>query len=468
MHVMYVHQNYPAQFRYVARHLAKTGRRCTFVSRGEDEVTPDGVERIGYEPAGAPSKSSHPCARGFESRIWHCDAVYKALKARPDIRPDLIVGHSGFGTTLLLPELYPGVPILNYFEYYFRPRDPNTDWGYRHDLKELGWSLSESAYLRNRARNAMILLDLQGCDAAYAPTVFQKSVFPPEYQPKMDVVFDGVDRELYQGHNEKYRPAPGAGTRRRLRIGRADIGPGTRVVTYVSRGFEAIRGFDIFMRAARRIAELYPDVVFVVVGEDKVEYGHDRRYLDGRPCLRQWLLEREEFDLSRFVFAGRLPSKALARLLATTDLHVYLTVPYTLSWSMMDAMSCGAVVLGSATAPVMEMIRDGHNGLLADFFDVEGLARKAVQVLRDPAAFRPLGRAAERTIEEMYSVEAVVPQMLRMYEATANRSAVSAPPMPALTVPAIPSPAAPASGAVVMPSNGDAATPNEQTRVTSA
>jgi glycosyltransferase involved in cell wall biosynthesis len=428
MHVLYVHQNYPAQFRYVARHLAKTGRRCTFVSRGEDSLTAEGIERIGYEPAGAASRRAHYCARGFENRIWHCDAVYRALKARPDIKPDLIVGHSGFGTTLLLPELYPGVPILNYFEYYFRPRDPNTDWGFRKDLRDLGWSLSESAYLRNRARNAMILLDLQGCDAAYAPTAFQRSVFPAEYQPKMQVVFDGVDRTLYHGHAERFRPAPGGGVRRRLRIGKRDIPPGTRVVTYVSRGFEAIRGFDIFMRAARRIAELYPDVVFVIVGDDKVEYGHDRRHIDGHPCLRQWLLEREEFDLSRFLFAGRLPQRALAQLLATTDLHIYLTVPYILSWSLMDAMSCGAVILGSSTGPVMEMIHDGRNGLLADFFDVEGIARRAVEVLRDPAAFRPLGRAAERTIEEMYSVEAVVPQMLRMYEATANRTAAAAAP----------------------------------------
>jgi glycosyltransferase involved in cell wall biosynthesis len=351
--------------------------------------------------------------------------VYHTLKQRPDIRPDLIVGHSGFGTTLLLPELYPGVPIINYFEYYFRPRDPTTDWGFRKDLKALGWSIPESTYLRNRARNAMILLDLQGCDAAYAPTLFQKSVFPAEYQPKMQVAFDGVDRSVYHGHGERLRPAPGAGVRRRLRIRGRTIPPGTRVVTYVSRGFEAMRGFDIFMRAARRIAELYPDVVFVVVGADKVEYGHDRRYLDGNRSLRQWLLEREPFDLSRFIFAGRLSQRTLAQLLATTDLHVYLTVPFILSWSLMDALSCGAVVLGSATAPVMEMVRDGHNGLLADFFDVEEIAQKAIRVLRDPAAHRPLGRAAERMVEEMYSVEAVVPQMLRMYEATINRAAMA-------------------------------------------
>ena len=437
MHVLYVHQNYPAQFGHVARHLARTGRRCTFVSRtaaGDD----DGIERIQYKAAGAASRNAHFCARSFENTIWHCDAVYRALRARPDIRPDLIVGHSGFGTTLFLPELYPDVPIVNYFEYYFRPRDPDTDWGYRKDLKQLGWKIPEALYLRNRARNAMILLDLQSCDGAYTPTQFQRSVFPAEYHPKLQVAFDGVDRTVYHGHGDRFRPPPGSATRRRLRIGRATIPPGTRVVTYVSRGFEAMRGFDIFMRAARRIAELYPDVVFVVVGSDKVEYGHDRAYMDGKQSLRQWLLEREKFDLSKFLFVGRLQPRALGQLLATTDLHVYLTVPFILSWSLMDAMSCGAVVLGSATAPVMEMVHDGQNGLLADFFDVEGIAQKAVRVLRDPAAHRPLGRAAEQTVAEMYSVEAVVPQMLRMYEATVNRAASAragppvAPAVPAL------------------------------------
>src|SRR5438309_2468774 len=129
-----------------------------------------------------------------------------------------------------------------------------------------------------------------------------------------------------------------------------------------------------------------------------------------------------DLDLSKFLFVGRLKPPTLARLLAATDLHIYLTVPFTLSWSMMDAMSCGAVVLGSATAPVQEMIRDGENGLLADFFDHEQIAQRAVQVLCDPAAYRPLGRAAERRMELMYSVEAVIPQMLRMYESVANRA----------------------------------------------
>jgi glycosyltransferase involved in cell wall biosynthesis len=194
----------------------------------------------------------------------------------------------------------------------------------------------------------------------------------------------------------------------------------TRIVTYVSRGFESMRGFDIFLRAARRIVAEYPDVIFFVVGTDRICYGGDERYTEGK-SFKDWAIAREQPDLSKFVFTGRMPPQHLARLLAATDLHIYLTAPFVLSWSLMDALSCGAVVLGSATAPVKEMIRDGENGLLADFFDADQIAERAVQVLRDPAEYRELGRAAERMIAQRYSLEVVLPQMVKMYEEVASR-----------------------------------------------
>ena len=260
----------------------------------------------------------------------------------------------------------------------------------------------------------MILLDLQNCNAAYTPTAFQKSRFPAEYLPKLQVIFDGVDRAIYHGHNESLRPPPSERGTRNI-LGKS-VPADTRIVTYVSRGFESMRGFDIFMRTAKRIAQEYPNVLFFVVGEDKVSYGGDTNHTGSGVTFKQWVLAREEFDLTRFIFTGRLSPPHLARLLACTDLHIYLTVPFVLSWSMMDAMSCGAVVLGSATKPIQEMIKGDENGLLADFFDVEGLAQKAVQAIRDPAAMRPLGRAAEAMIAEQYSLEAVLPEMLKLYE----------------------------------------------------
>ena len=417
MNVLYVHQNFPAQFGHIAAELARRpGWACTFVSN-----TPPGrvlgIEKIRYELRGGATKANHFCSRSFENAIWHCDAVYRTLKDRPDVRPDLIVAHSAFGSSLFLRELYPDVPVVNLFEYFYRPHGPDTDMEFRADL---GWPVAEEKFLRSYCRNAMILLDLNNCQVGYTPTQFQKSGFPDILKPKLRVIFDGIDRTIYHGHGETLRPPIGSrGTRKMCGVSVPDS---TRVVTYVSRGFESMRGFDIFMRVAKRVAEEFPDVLFFVVGTDKVEYGGDDAFTGGK-TFKQWVLSREEFDLSKFVFTGRLEQPHLARLLAASDLHIYLTVPFVLSWSMVDAMSCGAVVLGSSTPPVVEMLRDGENGLLSNFFDVDAMAEKAVRVLKDPAAFRPLGRAAERTVEEKYSMQAVLPQMVQMYvDAVARRA----------------------------------------------
>lgn len=411
MHILYVHQNFPAQFGHIARHLVqKLGWRCTFVSETPSGMV-EGIEKIQYKVEGGASKQNHYCSRTFENTVWHCDGVYRAMRARPDIQPDLIVGHSGFGSTLFLRELYGDAPILNFFEYYYRPHDPHSDMDFR---KDLAWQVPEINYLRSYCRNAMIHLDLQNCDAGYTPTQFQRSRFPTEYEHKLDVIFDGVDRSVYHAYNDELRPAP---QQRALRtIGGVDVPPDTRIVTYVSRGFESMRGFDIFMRSAKLIYQRYPNVLFFVVGTDRIAYGGDENYIRGFKSFKDWTLAQDQYDLSKFVFTGRLPTAALGRLLAASDLHIYLTVPFVLSWSMMDAMSCGAVVLGSRTPPVQEMIQEGQNGLLADFFTPEEFADKAVQVLTDPAAYRPLGRAAEQMVVDQYSLEAVLPRMLELYE----------------------------------------------------
>ena len=411
MHVLYVHPNFPAQFGHIASRLVERhGWKVTFVTAAKGGDV-GGIQRVVYKTAGGATEAKHFCSRTFENTIWNCDGVYQALKARPDVKPDLIVGHSGFGSTLFLRELFGQTPLINFFEFYYHTTGSDTDMGFR---KDLGWPMPDAQLHRARARNAMILLDLQNCNAGYIPTQFQFSRFPSEYHRKLKVIFDGIDRALYHGHDEQLRP-PVAQRQTRQIAGRA-VDASTRIVTYVSRGFESMRGFDIFMKAARRIAQQYPDVLFIVVGDDRICYGGDDTHLGGLKSFKQWVLSRGSYDLSKFHFTGLLPPAQLARLLATTDLHMYLTAPFVLSWSLMDALSAGAVVLGSNTSPVREMIRDGENGLLSDFFDVEELARRAVEVLRDPAAFRPLGRAAEKMIAERYSLDVVLPKMVEMYQ----------------------------------------------------
>jgi glycosyltransferase involved in cell wall biosynthesis len=415
MQVLYVHQNFPAQFGHIAWHLTrKLGWKCWFVSE-----TPagdaGGVEKIQYKRTGGATQQTHFCSRTFENSIFNCDGVFTALKARPDVKPDLIVGHSGFGSTLFLRDLYPGVPIINLFEYFYRPGHPDSDMGFR---KDLGWELPEIYFRRARARNAMILLDLENCDEGYCPTEFQRSTLPHAYQHRLRVIFDGIERSVYHGFDESLRPP--TEQRQTRQIAGVSVPASTRIVTYVSRGFESMRGFDLFMTSAKIIAEKFPDVLFMVVGTDRIAYGGDENFLPKGTSFQQWVLSQDQYDLSRFKFLGNIPPADLGKLLAATDLHIYLTVPFVLSWSMMDAMSCGAVVLGSDTAPVREMIQDGQNGLLTNLFDVDEMADKAIRALRDPADYRPLGRAAEQMIIERYSVDAVLPQMVAMYEEVAG------------------------------------------------
>lgn len=401
MHVLFVHQNFPAQFGHIAAHLVRQhGFRCTFVSERSGTATA-GVERIEYHPRGGATAQTHHCSRTFENQVWHSHAVFEALRGRPDIRPDLIVGHSGFVSTLYLRELYE-CPILNYFEYFYRVRQSDLD--FRADLPPC----SELDRLRARTRNAMLLLDLENCDAGYAPTRWQRDQLPREYHDKVRVIFDGVDTSVWHRRDGGDR-----------RIGGWDLPADMRIVTYVSRGLEAMRGFDIFMKLARRLCGLRQDVLFVVVGEDRVAYGGDLRFTGGR-TFKQWVLAQDDYDLRRILFLGRLPTPDLARLLSLSDLHVYLTAPFVLSWSLMDALACGATVLAADVAPVREMIRHGDNGLLVDFFDIDAMARQAGEVLDAPQRFRPLGDRGVQMIRERYSLDVCLPQMLALYRATVD------------------------------------------------
>ena len=177
MHVLFVHQNYPAQFGHIARHLIRTrGWSCSFVSKTPGGIV-DGIRKVEYTTTSGARETTHYCSRTFENAIWHSHGVYEACKAQPDLRPDLIVGHSGFGSTLFLPELYPGVPIVNYFEFYYHAHQSDMD--FRPEFPP-----AEIDYLRARARNAMLLLDLETCRRGYSPTRFQRGSFRTPTGPR--------------------------------------------------------------------------------------------------------------------------------------------------------------------------------------------------------------------------------------------------------------------------------------------
>ncbi|MBX6316184.1 MAG: glycosyltransferase, partial [Isosphaeraceae bacterium] len=402
MHLLFVHQNFPAQFRYIAAKLAnELGWRCTFVTERAEGTLP-GVEKVLYQAQGGATLSNHVCTRNFENAVAHAHGVYEAMKARPDIQPDLIIAHTGFGSSLFLPYLY-DAPIINFLEYFYSP--VGQDLGYRPDQP-----VTELDLLRIKTKNAMILLDLENCDRGWTPTYYQRDYFPQVYRDKIEVIFDGIETEVYHRKENPQR-----------RIGEGQyVEPGRRIVTYVARGFEMIRGFDIFMKVAKRIYEQFPEVVFVVVGTDRVHYGGDLKYIQAK-SLREHLLAQETYDLSKFRFVGFVPQETLAEILSISDLHIYLTQPFITSWSMVNAMACEAVVLASDQVCVREYIQHGKNGLLGDFFDIEGLARQAIEVLNDPPAYRPLAEAARRTVEEKYSLQVALPRLIEFFEQVAAR-----------------------------------------------
>jgi glycosyltransferase involved in cell wall biosynthesis len=430
MHVLYVNRVFPGQFGHIARHLIRhEGFQCTFVCESVGELpgsrTPnlapvsssaiqvsassgaaiteappvsvvvDGIEVIRYQPRGSVTTRTHPCSWHFENSVWHSHAIYQLLQARPDLQPDLVVAFSGLGSAFFLADLY-RCPIIDYFECYhagyrdsylhFRPEFPPT----------------ELDVLRLRTRDVVNLLNLQTCTAGYSPMHWQRQLFPAEYQHKLVTLFDGIDREFWYR-----RQVP-------RRIAGRSIPADTRLVTYASPGLEATRGFDIFMRVAQSIAQQRSDVLFVVVGSNAVLYGDELKHLNA-PSFLDHVLRQDKYPLDRFLFTGPLPAAGLAEVFSLSDLHIYLTVPFVLSWSLLDALACGCTVLASDTAPVQEVIRHEQNGLLGGFYDVDGLARQALRVLDDPQQFRPLGQAGVRLIDEQYSVAQIMPRMLDFY-----------------------------------------------------
>jgi glycosyltransferase involved in cell wall biosynthesis len=394
MQILFVHPNYPAQFGHIASRLAARGdAECVFLSQKAAGIR-DGIRCLRFTPRGGATRSTHYCARTFENAVWQAHAVHEACKATPDLHPDLVVGHSGFGTTLFLRELY-RCPIVNYFEYYYHPH--NSDMDFRPDFPP-----RELDFLRSHARNAMILLDLETCAAGYTPTCWQWGLLPDAWKPKVEVIHDGIDTELW----------------RRLavprRLGTEVIPEDVRVVTYVARGLEAMRGFDIFVRVANRIAAAMPNVLFVVVGSDRIHYGNDLRHIQAK-TFREHVLQTERPELTRFRFLGTIPPERLVEVLSLSDLHIYLTVPFVLSWSLLNALACECTVLASATAPVKEVIRHEETGLLAEFFDVEGLARQALRVLKAPGACSPLGAMGRTLVQERYSIGRTLPALWKLF-----------------------------------------------------
>jgi glycosyltransferase involved in cell wall biosynthesis len=404
---MFIHPNFPAQFGHIAQYLAtELHWRCTFVTSIDTTHLQLPFVHVNYKVREGPQPKVFYNPGTLQELLDHLAAIYKGLRSTPSLRPDLVVGHMSYGTILYLRNLYP-CPFVGYYELL-----PPPFWGDGLVLRK-EYPPPEGIRLFNATYHALTYLHLHTVDAAYTPTQYQLTTAPEEMRHKIRVIFDGVNTDFFQR-----QPLP-----RPFEFRGRTIGPNTRVVTYVSRGLESIRGFDVFMKVAKRIYREIDDVVFLVAGDERTNYGHEAFYLQGQ-SFKQYVLSQDQYDLDKFLFLGLIPTTELVTLYSLSDLHVYLTVPYVLSWSLVQAMSAGCTILGSATAPVQEVIDHGTHGLLADFYDVDALAEEALKVLRDPAQYRPLGEAARQRVLERYELKRCTAELVKLFEKTAGTSAV--------------------------------------------
>ncbi len=404
MHVMFIHPNFPAQFGHIAYYLkTQLGWDATCVTSVDTRSLQLPFTHLNYKVYEGPQPTVFYNPNDLQTLMDHMMAVYKGLRSVPQFRPDLVVGHMSYGTMLYLRNLY-DCPFIGYYELL-----PPPFWTDALALRK-EFPPPEATRLFNASFHALTYLHLHAVDAIYTPTHYQMGTAPKELHHKFRVIFDGIDTEYYQR-----RPLP-----RPFEFRGRTIDKDTRVVTYVSYGLESARGFDIFMKVAKRIYQEMPNVVFMIAGSDRTYYGHDLHHIN-KPSFREWVLSQDSYDLSKFHFMGMIPTSELSTLFSLGDVHIYLTTPYVLSWSMVQAMSNQCTIIGSATAPVQEAIDDGMHGLLADFYDVEGLAARALKVLKDPEQYRYLGDAARARVLDRYEGRKCIGQLVEYFKEVSDR-----------------------------------------------
>ena len=397
MNVLFLHQNFPAQFRHLAKVLGQQpGNRVAFLTAAERGEIP-GVRKFVFKPSREPNPATHHYLKAMERAVLEGQAAYRvgaALKQQ-GFRPDIIYGHSGWGSTMFMKDLYPDVPLLCYFEWYYHAHGADTDF-------DPGSKVSPDTECRLRVSNSTILTDLASCDYGLSPTQWQKNQFPQEYDAKITVHHDGVDTDYFR---------PQAQDKLVLPTGELDLRDLREIVTYVARGMEPYRGFPQFMEALAILQQRRPRLQAVIVGADRVAYGTP---LPNGKTYKEFMLEKLDLDLSRVHFTGLLPYPDYLKVLQASSVHVYLTRPFVLSWSMLEAMSVGCVIVGSATPPVMEVIRDGENGLLTDFFSPPAIADRVEEALDNRQGMERIRAQARATIVDRYDLKKLLPKHIEL------------------------------------------------------
>ena len=407
MNILFVHQNFPGQYKHLAPALAHRGHRVValgMAERGEMK----GIEYHRYQTAAGNTPNVHPWVLDFETKVIRGQSCARAAEklAQQGFEPDVICLHPGWGEGMFLREVWPKARQLHYVEYFYNAE--GQDMGFDPEFPTPGLDHR----CRLWSKNANNLLALAQMDVGVCPTRWQHASVPANYARNIEVIHDGIDTiKLNENPDAVLQAQDDQG--RELNLTAQD-----EVVTFVNRNLEPFRGYHMFKRALPRIMRERPNARFVLIGGDGVSYGAAPK----QGSWKQIYLDevRDQIDMDRLHFLGRVPYNTYTSAIQVSRAHVYLTYPFVLSWSLLESMAMKATIIASDTPPVREVIRDGHNGHLVDFFDHQALAAKVVQVLQNPAAQQALRDNARQLIVQQYDLRTrCLPEHVRLVESLA-------------------------------------------------
>ncbi|OCX66671.1 glycosyl transferase family 1 [Thioclava sp. SK-1] len=406
MKILFVHQNFPGQFPHLAPALAQRGHDVVALT-AETNMRQSPVRVVKYRTPAEVTLSSpltNMYAKSSERGLKAARAA-RQMRDTHGYHPDVIFGHSGWGETLYLKEVWPQAKLLVYAELMYQTAGLDTDFDPEFRRKN-----PLDTRISTTARAAHLIQSMVQADAALSPTAFQASTFQPEFQPKITICHDGVDTNVVCPNPNAQFTVPNGPT----------FHTGDEVLTFVNRSLEPYRGYHIFMRALPQVLKSRPNAHVLIVGDEGQSYGAAP---PGDKSWKQIFLEevQQDLDLSRVHFLGRIPYTDYVSMLQVSRAHAYLTYPFVLSWSLMESMSAGCAVIASNTPPVQEVINHGQTGQLVDFFDINGWSQALSRALADPKSFQAMRGAARRKIVDTYDLKTIcLPKLIEFVESAGN------------------------------------------------